>query len=104
MDRHGTRDNSGHGGQGKPGRITAAQATSTVWRNTSWNLLGTGLPMLLALITVPILIHGAGIERFGVTHHRLGNLGVFWSVRSRCGADDHKVPRRVFRARPCRGE
>jgi O-antigen/teichoic acid export membrane protein len=90
MDRHGMRGSSGHGGQGKPGRITAAQATSTLWRNTSWNLLGTGLPMLLALITVPILIHGAGIERFGV-------LTIAWAILEYFGLFDLGVGRTTIK-------
>jgi O-antigen/teichoic acid export membrane protein len=34
-------------------------------RNTIWSLLGEGLPMAAALISIPVLIHGAGMERFG---------------------------------------
>ena len=35
-------------------------------RNILWNLLGTGAPLLIALIAIPILIEGLGTERFGV--------------------------------------
>ena len=35
-------------------------------RNVLWNLLGTGAPLLVALIAIPILIEGLGAERFGV--------------------------------------
>lgn len=35
-------------------------------RNVLWNLMGTGAPLLVALIAFPILIEGLGIERFGV--------------------------------------
>ena len=35
-------------------------------RNVLWNLLGTGSPLLVALIAIPILIDGLGTERFGV--------------------------------------
>jgi len=90
MDRYGTKGSFDHGGQGKPGRITAAQASSTIWRNASWNLLGTGLPMLLALITVPILIHGAGIERFGV-------LAIAWALLDYFGLFDLGVGRTAIK-------
>ena len=35
-------------------------------RNVLWNLLGTGAPLLVAFIAIPLLIEGLGIERFGV--------------------------------------
>ncbi|MGI9179338.1 MAG: flippase [Longimicrobiaceae bacterium] len=35
-------------------------------RNTGWNLLSQGVPMLAALIAIPFLIHGLGTHRFGV--------------------------------------
>lgn len=35
-------------------------------RNVLWNLLGTGAPLLVALIAIPLLIDGLGTERFGV--------------------------------------
>src|SRR6266851_5762671 len=35
-------------------------------RNTVWNLLGSGAPMLVAVFCIPILIRGLGKERFGV--------------------------------------
>lgn len=54
-------------------RISATQASSSVGRNTFWNLLGTGLPLLLALITIPVLIQSIGIERFGT-------LTIAWMV------------------------
>lgn len=31
-----------------------------------WNLLGTGAPLLVALVSIPILIHRLGTDRFGV--------------------------------------
>ncbi|NYZ17546.1 flippase [Azospirillum sp. RWY-5-1] len=34
-------------------------------RNTIWNLLGEGLPMLAALLSIPLLVGGIGLERFG---------------------------------------
>ncbi|NQW95260.1 MAG: flippase [Polaromonas sp.] len=35
-------------------------------RNTLWNLFGQGAPLLVAVFTIPPLIHGLGLERFGV--------------------------------------
>ncbi len=35
-------------------------------RNVVWNLLGTGSPLLVAFVSIPILIHRLGADRFGV--------------------------------------
>jgi O-antigen/teichoic acid export membrane protein len=35
-------------------------------RNTIWNLLGQIVPMVAALVIIPIIIRGMGVERFGV--------------------------------------
>ena len=35
-------------------------------RNTIWNLVGSGAPMLVAIFSIPILIKGLGKEQFGV--------------------------------------
>ncbi len=35
-------------------------------RNVIWNLLGTGSPLLVAFVSIPILIHRLGADRFGV--------------------------------------
>ena len=42
-------------------------------RNTVWNLLGHGVPLLVALSAIPILIEKLGTERFGV-------LSLVWMV------------------------
>jgi len=42
-------------------------------RNVLWNLLGTGLPLLVAIVAIPMLIEGLGIVRFGV-------LTIAWMV------------------------
>jgi O-antigen/teichoic acid export membrane protein len=42
-------------------------------RNTLWNLLGQGLPLLFALFAIPYLISGLGTSRFGV-------LALAWMV------------------------
>ncbi|RTZ43190.1 flippase [Candidimonas sp. SYP-B2681] len=35
-------------------------------RNTTWNLVGTGLPLLLGVLLIPFLINRAGVEAFGI--------------------------------------
>jgi O-antigen/teichoic acid export membrane protein len=35
-------------------------------RNTVWNLIGQGAPLLVALFAIPMLIKGLGVDRFGV--------------------------------------
>ncbi|NOX76411.1 MAG: flippase [Gammaproteobacteria bacterium] len=35
-------------------------------RNVFWNLLGTGAPLLVAILVIPMLIEGLGTARFGV--------------------------------------
>src|SRR6202171_113818 len=42
-------------------------------RNAMWNLVGNGVPMLVAIICIPILIKGLGTDRFGV-------LTLAWAV------------------------
>lgn len=45
-------------------------------RNTIWSLLGEGLPMAAALISIPLLIQGVGMERFGALTFVWALLGV----------------------------
>jgi O-antigen/teichoic acid export membrane protein len=35
-------------------------------RNVFWNLIGTGAPLLVAIVAIPMLIEGLGTARFGV--------------------------------------
>lgn len=35
-------------------------------KNTAWNLVGTGAPILVGLITIPYLISNIGLEAFGI--------------------------------------
>lgn len=46
-------------------------------RNTLLNLLGQGLPLLVAVATVPYLVHGMGTERFGLLSLAWVILGYF---------------------------
>jgi O-antigen/teichoic acid export membrane protein len=62
-------------------RVDTAQASSAIAGNTVWNLLGTGLPLLLAVVSVPILIGAIGVERFGI-------LTIGWAILSYFGLFD----------------
>ena len=60
----------------KPSGIT----NRVVFTNTSFNLLGKILPLLVALITIPILIKQMGLERFGILSLAwmiIGYFGIF---------------------------
>jgi O-antigen/teichoic acid export membrane protein len=45
------------------GRLTSGRLLA---RNTVWNLVGSGAPMVVAVVCIPILIRGLGTDRFGV--------------------------------------
>ena len=47
-----------HNGHLTSGRLLA--------RNTVWNLIGSGAPMVVAVFCIPILVRGLGKEGFGV--------------------------------------
>ncbi len=61
-NRNGPKETNGH--------LTSGRLLA---RNTVWNLLGNGAPMLVAVFCIPILIRGLGAERFGV-------LTLAWAV------------------------
>lgn len=42
-------------------------------KNTLWNLLGAGIPIIVALFTIPVIIEGFGTEQFGV-------LALIWAL------------------------
>jgi len=46
-------------------------------RNSLWNLAGSALPALVALGTVPMMIHGLGIEGFGIVTLITSVVGYF---------------------------
>jgi O-antigen/teichoic acid export membrane protein len=46
---------------------------SVLIRNSLWNLVGQGLPMIVAIFSIPLLINGLGVDRFGV-------LTLIWMV------------------------
>ncbi len=55
---------------GAPGlqdrNITTFTSGDLLARNTLYNLIGQGAPILVALFAIPLLINGLGTERFGV--------------------------------------
>ena len=48
---------------GRNGHLTSGRLLA---RNTIWNLIGNGAPLIVAVFSIPILIHGLGKDRFGV--------------------------------------
>ncbi|MHB8486140.1 MAG: flippase [Candidatus Acidiferrales bacterium] len=55
-------------------------------RNTIWNLIGGGAPMLVAIVCIPILIAGLGKDRFGI-------LALAWVIIGYAGFFDLGVGR-----------
>jgi O-antigen/teichoic acid export membrane protein len=53
-----TESGKTHNGHLTSGRLLA--------RNTVWNLVGGGAPMVVAVVCIPILLRGLGTDRFGV--------------------------------------
>lgn len=45
--------------------------------NTVWNLLGSGLPLLLAAVAIPFIIRHAGVEAFGILTMIWALIGYF---------------------------
>jgi len=42
-------------------------------KNTVFNFIGQTIPALVAIVTIPYIIHGLGVERFGI-------LSLVWVV------------------------
>ena len=59
-----------------------------ILRNSAYNMLGLGLPMLVAVVAIPVLIHGLGEARFGA-------LTIIWAVVSYFGLFDLGLGRAV---------
>ncbi|NJS13252.1 MAG: hypothetical protein HC788_00115 [Sphingopyxis sp.] len=57
-------------------------------RNTFYNLLGLGLPLLVALFAIPVLIDSLGSANFGI-------LTIIWAVVSYFGLFDLGLGRAV---------
>jgi O-antigen/teichoic acid export membrane protein len=78
-------------------------------RNTVWNLIGNGAPLLVAVFSIPVLIHGLGKDRFGILalawtligYASLFDLGLGRALtqivsRKLGSGEDHEVPRVVW--------
>ena len=78
-------------------------------RNFSWNLLGTGAPLLVALVAIPVLIEELGTARFGILtlawmvvgYFSLFDLGIGRAltklVAEKLGKDQHEdIPSLVW--------
>ena len=78
-------------------------------RNTLWNLVGNGAPIVVAVLCIPLLIKGLGVDRFGVLslvlavigYANLFDLGLGRAltqlVASKLGTgEDHEVPSLVW--------
>jgi len=60
-------------------------------RNTSWNFLGALLPIPVALVCIPLLVDGLGVERFGV-------LGIAWMLLGYFGMFDFGLAQSTTRS------
>lgn len=56
---------------------TSANENFMLLRNTLWNLMGEGLPMVAAVAAIPLLIQQIGMERFGALTLLWALLGYF---------------------------
>ena len=56
-----------------PNNVNSLTSGRILARNTIWNLVGQGAPLLVALFAIPLLIKGLGTARFGV-------LTLAWAV------------------------
>ncbi len=78
-------------------------------RNTIWNLIGNGSPMIVAVFSIPILIHSLGKDRFGVLALVWGLIGyaslfdmglgraLTQLVANKLGSgDEHEIPTLVW--------
>lgn len=72
--------------------MITAPAGRVLARNSVWNLLGFGLPLLVALAVIPVLTRELGAARFGVL--ALGGVAVglvaevgFWRAAAKYGAE-----------------
>lgn len=63
-----------------------AKPGSLLVRNTILNILGSVLPLLVGLVTIPYIIGGLGVERFGV-------LSLAWAVFTYFGMFDFGLSR-----------
>ena len=61
-----------------------------MFRHTLYNLIGLGLPLVAAVLTIPLLIEALGVERFGM-------LALIWALVSYFGLFDLGLGRALTR-------
>ena len=59
------------------GTQTALKRTGAIGRNIAWNLGGETMPLLAAVVSIPLLVRGLGTERFGVLSLAFALLSYF---------------------------
>jgi O-antigen/teichoic acid export membrane protein len=59
------------------GRVHALTNSRLLANNTLWNLTGRFLPVMVALVTIPFVVHILGPERFGILSLALAFVGYF---------------------------
>lgn len=64
-------------------------------RNMLWNLSGQGIPLLTALVAIPLLISGVGLERFGI-------LALSWALIGYASLFDFGLGRALTQLVACR--
>ncbi|HYZ34134.1 MAG TPA: flippase, partial [Crenalkalicoccus sp.] len=57
--------------------VEARASGRTLISGIAWNALGRGLPLLLALVLTPVLVHALGLDRWGLFTLALAMVGVF---------------------------
>ena len=62
----------------------------SIARNVGWNVIGQVAPILVAIVSVPLLIHTLGLERFGF-------LGLAWALIGYAGVFDFGIGRALTR-------
>ncbi len=61
---------------------------SKLLRHSFWNFLGSGIPILVAVVSIPFVIKGFGVERFGM-------LTLIWALAGYFGLFDLGIGRAV---------
>src|SRR5579871_5117461 len=66
--------------------MVLSSAPQRLARNSAWNLLGQVIPLAVALVSIPVLIHHMGTERFGI-------LTIVWMITGYFGLFDFGLGR-----------
>lgn len=88
--RHGVRE-SAPGMRPACGRRPGHAGSGMKLSNIAWNLMGLGLPLVVALLCIPPLLQSLGNERFGL-------LSLAWALTAVAGLFDLGIGRAATRA------